>query len=98
LQAANTHTNLQPQSQTGKSRFPRALQGNLVLGAIAQLGSEQFVDKRQKRIECAECLTEIPSAQRRPLAKPLERHADVTSSRSEAIIQVYGSGGYPDIV
>ncbi len=58
------------------------------------LGSEQFVDEMQKHIDIAEHLTEIPSAQRRPVTKPLEHYVNVASSRNEAIIQAYASGGY----
>ncbi|MFC6672069.1 transposase [Marinobacterium aestuariivivens] len=58
------------------------------------LGSEQFVDELQKRIDDADRLLEIPSAQRRPLAKPLEYYIKVTSSRNEAIVKAYASGNY----
>ena len=39
-------------------------------------GSEQFVDEMQKRIQGADCLTELPSRQRRPHAKPLKHCVD----------------------
>lgn len=58
------------------------------------LGSEQFVDEMQKCIEGADYLTEIPSTQRQPLAKPLEYYVNMASSRNEAIVQAYASGGY----
>ncbi|WP_375057980.1 hypothetical protein [Zobellella sp. DQSA1] len=48
----------------------------------------------QQRIEGADYLTEIPSTQRRPLAKPLEYYVNMASSRNEAIAQAYASGGY----
>jgi hypothetical protein len=58
------------------------------------LGSEQFVDEMQKRIDDADRLLEIPSAQRRPLAKPLDYYVKITASRNEAIVKAHASGGY----
>ncbi|GGO80451.1 hypothetical protein GCM10011348_17140 [Marinobacterium nitratireducens] len=58
------------------------------------LGSEQFVDEMQKRIENADRSLEVPLAQRRPLAKPLDYYVKTTSSRNEAIVKAYASGGY----
>jgi len=58
------------------------------------LGSDQFVDDMQKRIERPDMLSEIPSSQRRSLAKSLQHYADVASSRNEAIVLSYSSGGY----
>lgn len=58
------------------------------------LGSEQFVEAMQKRVEDAEKLGEVPSSQRRPVAKPLSHYIDVTSSRNEAIVEAYAGGGY----
>ncbi|MBR9883446.1 MAG: transposase [Oceanospirillales bacterium] len=58
------------------------------------LGSEQFVDAMQKHIEYTDRLAEVPSIQKRPLAKPLKYYIDSTPSRNEAIAQAYASGGY----
>ncbi|WP_111494827.1 transposase [Marinobacter bohaiensis] len=58
------------------------------------LGSDQFVDDMQRRIEGAERLSEIPMNQHRPLAKPLQFYVDSASSRNEAIRLAYASGGY----
>lgn len=58
------------------------------------LGSDQFVDEMQRRIDGPDRLSEIPSSQRRPLAKSLKHYADVASSRNEAIVLSYASGGY----
>ncbi|GGO80945.1 hypothetical protein GCM10011348_18810 [Marinobacterium nitratireducens] len=57
------------------------------------LGSEQFVDEMQKRVDDADRLLEIPSAQRRPLSKPLDDYVQMTSSRNEAIVKAHASGG-----
>ncbi|UTW12812.1 hypothetical protein [Marinobacterium rhizophilum] len=48
----------------------------------------------QKRINEADRLLEIPSAQRRPLAKPLDYYVKVTASRNEAIVKAPASKGY----
>jgi len=58
------------------------------------LGRDQFVDEMQRRIDGAERLSEIPSSQRRPLAKPLQSYVESASSRDQAINLVYASGGY----
>jgi REP element-mobilizing transposase RayT len=58
------------------------------------LGSDQFVDEMQRRIDGAERLSEIPSSQRRPLAKSLQSYVESASSRNEAIKLAYASGGY----
>jgi REP element-mobilizing transposase RayT len=58
------------------------------------LGSEQFVDEMQQRIGGSAQLLEIPSVQRRPLAKPLDQYVEMTSSRNDAIVKAYASGGY----
>ena len=58
------------------------------------LGDEQFVDKLQNRLAKDKDLSEIPVAQRRRQAPPIEhfdrRHAD----RNTAIIMAYQSGGH----
>ncbi|WP_166268866.1 addiction module toxin RelE, partial [Marinobacter caseinilyticus] len=58
------------------------------------LGSDQFVDQMQQRIERPERLSEIPRSQRRPLAKALQFYKDSAPSRNEAIHLAYASGGY----
>ncbi len=58
------------------------------------LGSDQFVDDMQRRIDGAERLNEIPTSQRRPLAKPLLLYVDEASSRNEAIHLAFASSGY----
>ena len=58
------------------------------------LGSDQFVDDLQRRIEKPDLLIEIPSNQRLPLVNPLQHYSDIASSRNEAIVLSYSSGGY----
>jgi len=58
------------------------------------LGSDQFVDDMQRRIERPDLLSEIPPSQCRSLAKPLQHYAHVVSSWNEAIVLSYSSGGY----
>jgi hypothetical protein len=58
------------------------------------LGSDQFVDDMQRRIERPDLPSEIPSSQRRSSAKSLQHYADVASSRNEAIVLSHSSGGY----
>jgi len=58
------------------------------------LGSDQFVDDLQRRVERPDLLSEIPSSQRLPLVNPLQHYYDIASSRNEAIVLSYSSGGY----
>jgi len=58
------------------------------------LGSEEFVNKLQGKIESDKDLSEIPKRQRRKKAKSLEYYAAHTRNRNEAIVTAYSSGGY----
>jgi hypothetical protein len=58
------------------------------------LGSDQFVDEMQRRIDGSDRLSEILSSQRRPLARFLKHYADVASYRNEPIVLSYASRGY----
>jgi REP element-mobilizing transposase RayT len=58
------------------------------------LGSDAFVAKMQRKVEVAQDLSEVPAAQRRRMAKPLEHYARKYADRDEAIEQAYASGGY----
>ena len=58
------------------------------------LGDERFVEKMQKRIGADKRLSEIPMAQRRPKAKPLEVYVRQERDRDAAIYAAYKSGGY----
>ena len=58
------------------------------------LGTDAFVEKMRRKIEATKDLSEVPAAQRRKLAKPLEYYAKKHADRDEAIVQAYASGGY----
>lgn len=58
------------------------------------LGSEAFVGKMQKRIRPEQPLREVPSKQRRPVAKGLDYYARRYRVRDRAIAEAYRSGAY----
>lgn len=58
------------------------------------LGSDKFVERMQKQIEADKDLSEIPSSQRRAVAKPLSVYERKASDRDSAIILAYNNGGY----
>jgi len=58
------------------------------------LGSEQFVQRMQKEIESLQALQEVPRAQRRPVAKPLNYYARHTSDPFLGMALAYLSGDY----
>ena len=58
------------------------------------LGDDAFVEEMQTRVESDVDLSEIPSSQKRKLAKPVKDYFDQTSSRNEGIYRAYQSGGY----
>ena len=58
------------------------------------LGSDAFVDKMQSRLPPDKDLSEIPAAQRRRVAKPLDDYARKYRDRNEAIRRAYESGGH----
>ena len=58
------------------------------------LGDEEFIDEMQSKISPETNLSEIPSSQRRQVAKPLEYYEKKYSDRDEAILKAYESGGY----
>jgi hypothetical protein len=58
------------------------------------LGSDKFVGRMQKQIEADRDLSEIPSSQRRPTAKPLSIYEKEAPDRNRAIVSAYKSGGY----
>ncbi len=57
------------------------------------LGSDGFVESSQRSVKPDACLDEVPTAQRRPPAKPLTEF-EKGHARDEAIAQAYASGGY----
>lgn len=57
------------------------------------LGSDQFVDQVQEHIKI-KGEKEIPQIQNRSVAKSLAQYEEMASSRNEAIVMSYRSGGY----
>jgi putative transposase len=58
------------------------------------LGSDKFVERMQKQIGVDKDLSEIPSRQRRAVAKPLTAYKQKAADRDSAIVMAYDSGGY----
>ncbi len=58
------------------------------------LGDEQFIDDMQCKILFDKDLSEIPSSQKRQLAKPLSFYESKYKDRDTAIYKSYKSGGY----
>lgn len=58
------------------------------------LGDDAFVEKMMGYIDNQKELSEIPLSQRRPLVKPLATYEKLSSSRDEAIVKAYESGGF----
>ena len=58
------------------------------------LGSEQFINKKQKQISRKEALSEVPRLQKRKLPKPLEYYDTRYKDQNKAIVKAYLSGGY----
>jgi REP element-mobilizing transposase RayT len=58
------------------------------------LGDNAFVVRMQSLLDSDRVLDEVPSSQRRPIAKPLAHYEKTTRSRNEAISEAWLSGGY----
>ncbi|HED15705.1 MAG TPA: transposase [Gammaproteobacteria bacterium] len=58
------------------------------------LGSDDFVTVMQYKIQPDSNLSEVPSPQKRPVAKPLSYYERIYTDRDDAIIDAYASGGY----
>ena len=58
------------------------------------LGDDAFVDEMQCKISLDTDLSEVPSAQKRQVAKSIEYYAKKYPERNKAIIKAYESGGY----
>jgi len=58
------------------------------------LGTEQFVENMQCRLNLNQQLGEIPKAQRRKEPKPLDYYSKKFRERNQSIIMAYQSGGY----
>ena len=58
------------------------------------LGDEHFVEEMQSLIDGEKELSEIPSTQWRPVAKPIGEYERSSANRNVAIVEAYRSGGY----
>ncbi len=58
------------------------------------LGDDKFVDDMQCKISPDTNLSEIPSVQKRQVAKPIGFYEKKYANRDEAIVKAYASGGY----
>ncbi|NKB77711.1 MAG: addiction module toxin RelE [Gammaproteobacteria bacterium] len=58
------------------------------------LGSEEFVDCVQSKIELGVHIDEVPRLQRRPVPKSLVWYSNEAADRNDAILNAYASGGY----
>ena len=58
------------------------------------LGSEAFVERMQMLVADRSAMTEIPRAQRRPQAKPLEHYRDTIADKKSAMVAAYATGDY----
>jgi putative transposase len=58
------------------------------------LGSEAYVKQLQSSIETGKDLSEIPKSQKRSMPKPLMHYEKQATTRDEAIVLSYASGGY----
>ena len=58
------------------------------------LGDDSFVETLQAMVEKDVDLSEVPSAQKRPLAKSIRKYIETASSRNEGIFLAYRSGAY----
>ena len=58
------------------------------------LGSDDFIEQMQEKMDELSDLSEIPIAQRRPISKPLIEYEQLSTNRNETIYKAYSSGGY----
>ncbi len=58
------------------------------------LGTEKFVNKKQKLINKKESLDEIPRLHKRKIPKPFEHYERKYKNQEQAICNAYMSGGY----
>jgi hypothetical protein len=58
------------------------------------LGTEAFINKKQKQINNNEYLCDVPRLQRRKLPKSLEYYDNKFRDQNDAIVEAYLSGGY----
>ncbi len=58
------------------------------------LGDDAFVDDMQCKMDADTSLDEVPSSQKRQVAKPLSHYETVCNHRNESILLAYQSGAY----
>jgi putative transposase len=58
------------------------------------LGDDTFVETLQAMIAKDQDLSEVPSVQKRRMAKPIAKYIESASSRNDGIYQAYRSGAY----
>ncbi len=58
------------------------------------LGNERFVEKMQAKLNVDVDLSEVPLAQKRSVAKPLDYYTNRYKDRNRAILEAYSSGAY----
>ena len=58
------------------------------------LGSESFVKRMQVLVTDRSAIAEIPRAQRRPMARPLESYRDTIADSKAAMAAAYATGDY----
>ena len=58
------------------------------------LGDEAFVKAMQEKLEPDTDLSEVPSSQKRKMARPIHEYFEQTSTRNDGIYSAYRSGGY----
>ena len=58
------------------------------------LGDEAFVKAMQEKLEADTDLSEVPSSQKRKMARPIHEYFEQTSTRNDGIYSAYRSGGY----
>lgn len=72
----------------GQADFWDAVKGQIYLG------SEPFIEQLQKSIADHSKITEIPRAQRRPLARPLKEYRDCFADAKEGMVAAHATGDY----
>lgn len=76
------------QEGLGQSSVWEQLRGQIFLG------SDVFIQQMQQLSSTEALIKEIPSAQRRPLAQPLQFYQNTYSNIKEAMVKAYASGDY----
>ena len=58
------------------------------------LGDEKFIKRLQKKLDHTQDLSEIPRAQRRPLAKPLQYYGSRYKDKKRGMVDAFSTGDY----